>query len=73
MSNPSGNAKFFPSIGLVADQTDLYDNGAENVPKEEVEEDDNEERPLQEVDSLCMSCGEQVNFLLSPYYSIYLC
>jgi len=58
MSNPSGNAKFFPSIGSVADQTDLYDDEAENVPKEEVEDVD-EERPLQEIDSLCMSCGEQ--------------
>ena len=41
---------FFPAIGDVADKTDKRD--------EEKQED--EERVTEEVESLCMKCGEQV-------------
>jgi hypothetical protein len=52
----------FPSIGSVADQTD-------NLQTRETDEssgnptfstNDNEEKVVQEVESLCMKCGEQV-------------
>jgi len=53
----------FPSIGAVAqttdDQTDALD---------ESQEDDGD-RPMQEIDSLCMTCHEQVSLLqLSSKY-----
>ena len=45
---------FFPAIGDVADKTDKRD--------EEKQED--EERVTEEIESLCMKCGEQVRFIL---------
>jgi zinc finger protein ZPR1 len=59
MSAPTSDAEFFPSIGSVANQTDLLPEEQEDTAKD-VEEQDNDDRPMQEVDSLCMSCGEQV-------------
>ena len=48
---------YFPSIGTVAEQAD-------NLPDEPADahnaEDDDDERPTQEIESLCMKCGEQV-------------
>jgi len=55
---------FFKSIGSLAEQTDqLPDDDAPSqsqsgVLKEGGEEGD--ERPLQEIESLCMACGKQV-------------
>ena len=55
----------FPSIGSVADQTD-------NLQTRETDEssgnptfstNDNEEKVVQEVESLCMKCGEQVSLI----------
>ena len=45
----------FPSIGAVAEQTDL-------VPDEAPTEapDNDEEKPVQEVGTLCMECGQNV-------------
>ena len=58
--NPS---TLFPSIGSVADQTD-------NLPLEINENadsatlpDSNEDKVVQEIESLCMRCSEQVSFL----------
>lgn len=59
MSAPTNDAGFFPSIGSVANQTDLLPEEEENIRKD-AEGQDNDDRPMQEVDSLCMSCGEQV-------------
>ncbi|KAF8513410.1 zf-ZPR1-domain-containing protein [Hysterangium stoloniferum] len=58
MSALTNSAQFFPSIGSLAEKTDLLpeeDDGVQNNIAEEGDED----RPMQEIDSLCMSCGEQ--------------
>ena len=46
---------FFPAIGDVADKTD----------KRNEEKQEDEERVTEEIESLCMKCGEQVRFSLS--------
>jgi zinc finger protein len=54
--------EFFPSIGSVAQKTDdLPDDEPEQVKVDEQIADGEEDRPLQEVESLCMNCGEQVS------------
>lgn len=70
---PRESDPFFPAIGAAAEQVDrLPDTDA--IPKESAEaaaskpgeegsagvEEDEEERPMHEVSSLCMVCGEQV-------------
>lgn len=53
----SGSNDFFPKIGQVAERTDaLEDKDFSGQTKEE----DDEDRPVEEIESLCMSCGEQV-------------
>lgn len=53
---------FFKPIGALAQKTeDLPDEPENPVQAATNEEDD--ERPLQEIESLCMSCGEQVSML----------
>ena len=47
---------FFPKIGEVAEKTDAL---ADKDLLERTNEED-EDRPVEEVESLCMSCGEQV-------------
>ena len=47
---------FFPEIGEVAERTALEHRD----PSEQTKEDDGEDRPVEEIESLCMSCGEQV-------------
>ena len=51
---------FFPSIRTVAERTDAIPNIPEDAPPAQPKFD--EERPLEEIESLCMSCGEQVGF-----------
>lgn len=49
------NEELFPSIGTAAEQIDnLQDVDANEVTNNE------EDRPTQEIESLCMKCGEQV-------------
>jgi len=48
---------FFPKIGQVAENTDALDGGDFS---ERTKEDRDEDRAVEEVESLCMSCGEQV-------------
>ncbi|KAL0569519.1 nucleolar zinc-finger protein [Marasmius crinis-equi] len=49
--------ELFPAIGALAEQADkLPENDA---PTKEETKEDEEERPLQEIESLCMKCGEQ--------------
>jgi hypothetical protein len=58
-SNPD-----FPSIGSLAERTDALEE-ADNqgvATQTGIEED----RPLQEIESLCMACGEQVFTLTVP-------
>ena len=57
----------FPSIGSVADQTDNLETREtdENIDDPSISTlstNDNEEKVVQEVESLCMNCEEQVGF-----------
>ncbi|KAJ8075181.1 nucleolar zinc-finger protein [Marasmius tenuissimus] len=52
MTSTDKKEDFFPAIGSLADKTD-------NLPDAEPTPNDEEERPLQEIESLCMKCGEQ--------------
>ena len=55
----------FPSIGTVADQTDsLQTRETDGSIGNTTTTNDNEEKVVQEVESLCMQCGEQVSFLI---------
>ena len=52
----------FPSIGSVADQTDsLQTKETDGDPTSTFSANDDEEKVVQEVESLCMKCGEQVS------------
>ncbi|KAF5313914.1 hypothetical protein D9619_013049 [Psilocybe cf. subviscida] len=56
MSNPS-NPSLFPTIGEIASQTDTVKDVDETTTQKAEGED--EERVIQEIDSLCMKCHEQ--------------
>jgi len=49
---------FFPSIRTLAEKTDAIPDIPDDAPPAQPIFD--EERPLEEIESLCMSCGEQV-------------
>jgi hypothetical protein len=49
----------FPSIGSLADKAEAIEDRQAN---DQAIADQDEERPLEEIESLCMSCGEQVGF-----------
>ena len=53
-SGPNG---FFPKIGQVAEKTNALED---RDPSKQAREEDDEDRPVEEIESLCMSCGEQV-------------
>ncbi|KAL0064868.1 nucleolar zinc-finger protein [Marasmius tenuissimus] len=63
MTSTDKKEDFFPAIGSLADKTD-------NLPDAEPTPNDEEERPLQEIESLCMKCGEQVAFSLFSFKKI---
>lgn len=50
------SSNLFPAIGQVADQADLV----KHPENEQGTEADGDERPVQEIESLCMNCGKQV-------------
>ena len=53
----SKSNKFFPKIGEVVGKADaLEDKGL----LEQSKGDDDEDRAVEEIESLCMNCGEQV-------------
>lgn len=54
----SANSELFPAIGSVADQTEKLP-----VETQTVEVTLDEEKPVQEIESLCMRCEEQVRKL----------
>lgn len=63
MSNPSNlHPGLFPSIGAVANETDDLPEQPETPPADTPAElpADDEDRPVQEIESLCMNCGQQV-------------
>ena len=51
---------FFPAIGDVADKTD----------KRNEEKQEDEERVTEEIESLCMKCGEQVRFSFLDAFTV---
>lgn len=52
--------QLFPAIGTIADRAD-------QLPENEASANSDEDRPMQEIESLCMKCGEQVRFVpISP-------
>lgn len=51
-------APLFPAIRDVAEETDKLP--ASEKPEEKVEVEEDEERPVTEVESLCMQCGQNV-------------
>jgi hypothetical protein len=58
----------FPSIGTLAQQTDsqadsIDDNGMAGTPPKE-----DDDRVVQEIESLCVNCHEQVGTTLPPCY-----
>ena len=53
----STSSEFFPKIGEVAEKTDALED---NDISEQTKGDDDEDHPVEEVESLCMNCGEQV-------------
>jgi len=53
----SGSNEFFPKIGQVAEKTDALED---KDISERTEGDDDGDRPVEEIESLCMNCGEQV-------------
>ena len=60
----------FPSIGTVADQTDNLQTretdgsiGNTTLSTLSANDSDSEEKVVQEVESLCMQCGEQVSLI----------
>ena len=57
------NPNLFPTIGEIASQTDGLVNESEN---REDSQFDNEDKVVQEIESLCMKCEEQVSILFSP-------
>lgn len=63
MSAPKTNDPFFPSIRDAAEQTDNLEDRPDNESGIADPNAAEEERPLQEIESLCMSCGEQVGIL----------
>ena len=63
----SADGKLFPTLGEIASRTDalrdVEDDDArlrEGAPPL-VEQEEGEEREMQEIESLCMRCHEQVN------------
>ncbi|KDQ61655.1 hypothetical protein JAAARDRAFT_150522 [Jaapia argillacea MUCL 33604] len=55
----SKQSQLFPSIGSLAEQTENLPENLEGTRGEIVPFGDDEDRPLQEIESLCMNCGEQ--------------
>ena len=58
------NTNLFPTIGDIASQTDEIANDSET--KGEDSQFDNEDKVVQEIESLCMKCEEQVSIIFSP-------
>lgn len=52
--------QFFPSIGKLAEKADGL--------SEELNTSDGEDKPLEEIESLCMQCGEQASSLSRSSY-----
>lgn len=53
----SKSNEFFPKIGEIAEKTDALED---KDVSDQTKEDDDEDRAVEEVESLCVSCGEQV-------------
>ncbi|KAK7686458.1 hypothetical protein QCA50_010682 [Cerrena zonata] len=58
MAHPESKSELFPTIGQVVDETDQQQEAKETQDKDQADED-NEEGPVTEIESLCMNCHEQ--------------
>jgi len=58
------NPNLFPTIGDIASQTDGLVN--ESEPRGEDAQFDNEDKVVQEIESLCMKCEEQASIIFPP-------
>lgn len=63
MSNPT---ELFPSIGAVAEETERLPEPEDKSVQDDAPVTDDEDRPVQEIESLCMKCEEQVCFSPPP-------
>jgi zinc finger protein len=54
------DAPLFPSIGTIADQTDLLEDRPDTPLEPSTNGGETEEKVVQEIESLCMKCHEQV-------------
>lgn len=59
MASENHKENFFPEIGAVAQTTDLLPDEPED---QQPDDNDDADRPLQEIESLCMNCEQQVRF-----------
>ena len=62
MANPEAKTELFPTIGQVVDKTDqLQETEPKNGKDEAVALNaEDEDRPVTEIESLCMNCEQQV-------------
>jgi zinc finger protein len=60
MSVSKASDPFFPSIRDAAEQTDQLLNRVDDESGAQDSDSLGEDRPMQEMESLCMACGEQV-------------
>ena len=58
----------FPSIGALAEQTDNSGDPGKNGDATGASADGDEERVVEEIESLCVNCEEQVTKYLPPCY-----
>lgn len=67
MANPGSKSELFPTIGQVADQTDQQQENENTQGNDQAVTSltqDNEDRPVTVIESLCMNCEEQVRCVL---------
>lgn len=60
MSSEGHKEDFFPTIGSVAETTDLLPEEIDDQPQVPTAANEDTDRPLQEIESLCMNCEKQV-------------
>lgn len=69
MSNPT---PLFPPIGAVADETDKLKDDQGPIEEVSTQPREEEDRPVQEIGSLCMECGQQVCYYIHLIWTCYL-
>ena len=74
MTEPSSTSmsvdNLFPLIGALAEQTDNSEDSGKNGDANGASANGDEERVVQEIESLCVNCEEQVTKYLPPCYTL---